>query len=395
MSFSAALLVIVVISVRFFAIDRLPKTMFLALWGLALFRLLVPVSIPLPAGISSFINRLPIPSLFVNSSSSEPVALINIPPGVNHVVQPVFQTDILPIIWICGMIILFVIFVALYLRTHRKLKFATDIRDNDFINSWLADHKHIRPVTVLRSDRISSPLAVGIIKPRIILPASLELTDTRRLDFILTHEYFHIKRFDALWKLLLIIVICIHWYNPVVWIMFILANRDLELTCDHMVLRHFSTDVKSEYAFMLINMIQRKNDLQPIHSGFNINCNQERIISIMKNKKPSIFNIIPAVLIVTVLTFGVLMTTACDEDPAPEASALPRNFTAIGSGYNGSAVKDIVNDKEDEETEKLLREAIKVEEQRVKSEIEALEKQLQREIDEAKRKLIEETQKNP
>jgi len=227
------------------------------------------------------------------------------------------------------------------------------------------------------------------------LPASLELTDTRRLDFILTHEYFHIKRFDALWKLLLIIVICIHWYNPVVWIMFILANRDLELTCDHMVLRHFSTDVKSEYAFMLINMIQRKNDLQPIHSGFNINCNQERIISIMKNKKPSIFNIIPAVLIVTVLTFGVLMTTACDEDPAPEASALPRNFTAIGSGYNGSAVKDIVNDKEDEETEKLLREAIKVEEQRVKSEIEALEKQLQREIDEAKRKLIEETQKNP
>jgi len=98
----------------------------------------------------------------------------------------------------------------------------------------------------MQSDRITTPVAVGIIKPWIILPKFMDLNDTQLLRYVFTHEYYHIRRFDALWKMIFVFALCIHWFNPMVWVMFILACRDIELTCDEMVIRHFGGRVNDK-----------------------------------------------------------------------------------------------------------------------------------------------------
>ena len=96
------------------------------------------------------------------------------------------------------------------------------------------------------------------------------------------HEYVHIQRWDALWKLLFALALCIHWFNPLVWLMFVLANRDLELTCDERVIRHFGAGTKQNYAHSLIRMAEQRSKFAPLYSGFSKHVAAERIESIMK-----------------------------------------------------------------------------------------------------------------
>ena len=84
---------------------------------------------------------------------------------------------------------------------------------------------------------ISSPLTYGILHPVILLPKKLDRNDQAALKYVLTHEYVHIRRFDAITKILFAAVLCIHWFNPLVWVMYVLANRDIELSCDAWVIR--------------------------------------------------------------------------------------------------------------------------------------------------------------
>jgi len=126
----------------------------------------------------------------------------------------------------------------------------------------------------------------------------MNMSDKQLLDYVLTHEYYHIKRFDAFWKTVLLLALCVHWFNPVVWVMFVLANRDLELTCDEAVLRRFGTETKKDYARILISMVEQGGRFTPLYTGFSKNATQERILSIMKSKKNSVLAIVIAVLLV-------------------------------------------------------------------------------------------------
>ena len=112
------------------------------------------------------------------------------------------------------------------------------IPDNTpYIQNWLAAHQISRPLAVRSSDLISSPLTYGILHPVILLPKKLDRNDQAALKYVLTHEYVHIRRFDAITKILFAAVLCIHWFNPLVWVMYVLANRDIELSCDAWVIR--------------------------------------------------------------------------------------------------------------------------------------------------------------
>ena len=102
--------------------------------------------------------------------------------------------------------------------------------------------------------RISSPLTFGVLRPVILVPKKTDWTDETALRYVLEHEFVHIQRFDVLSKLLLIAAVCVHWFNPLVWVMYVLANRDLELSCDETVLRRFGGDVRAAYARVLIRM---------------------------------------------------------------------------------------------------------------------------------------------
>lgn len=327
MSISAGLLVIAIVIIRSVALNRLPKTMFLILWGITLCRLLIPFSFPLPFSVYSIIGKVLKP--ISHGITIAPVIDVILPTGsptigttgqaLQAVKAQVFTIAPTTVIWLIGMLAVFIFFTVVHFKNHGELRFALPIRDNDFLNEWLAEHNILRAITIMQSDRITTPVAVGVVKPRIILPKSMNIGDKQLLRYVLTHESYHIRRFDALWKLLLTVALCVHWFNPLVWVMFILVNRDLEITCDEMVVRHFGADTKTAYAYSLIGMAEQRRKFAPLYSGFSKNAAEERITSIMKYKKASMLAITLAVILVAGIA-SAFAATASDttNDVIPE-----------------------------------------------------------------------------
>lgn len=153
------------------------------------------------------------------------------------------------------------------------------------MKKWLEDHKLIRSVSIRQSDRISAPLTYGIVKPIILVPQTTDWKDTTQLQYIFLHEYVHICRFDTVTKLISTFALCVHWFNPLVWIMYILYNRDMELACDESVVRLSGETSKKDYSLMLISMEAKKSGLLPFCNNFSKNAVEERITAIMKIKK--------------------------------------------------------------------------------------------------------------
>ena len=330
MSLTASILVVVVTLIRAVGLNRLPKTLFVALWGTVIFRLLVPVAIPVPFDPIFAVREL---VGTPNVSRATAAVLTTAEPTLTSTppVLPIVQTPAIPVngavygqtlgvfpitlVWLVGALITLVFFAVIYYRSHRELRFATQIRDNAHLNEWLSEHRLLRPIAIMQSDRVTAPLAVGILRPRIILPLSMSLENTRLLRHVLLHEYYHIKRFDALWKILMIVALCIHWFNPLVWLVPVLANRDLELSCDELVLRRFGLHSREGYALSIIGMAEQRGGLALLHSGFSKNATKERIESIMKTKAISFTRTALSFILVPALAVGALMVYAGGSEP--------------------------------------------------------------------------------
>jgi len=357
MSISAGVLVIAIVLIRAVALNRLPKKMFLVLWGVVLFRLFAPVSIPLPFNVPNIITTIgeisktalsdnSVPSVVDNTvNTSEAITGITNNPviGITEIPEVVAQRRFFNIapttaIWPLGMLAVFIFFAVIYYKNQKRLRYAMVIRDNDYLNEWLAEHRLLRPIAIMQSDRIISPLAVGILKPRIILPKSMNMSDKQLLDYVLTHEYFHIKRYDALWKMFLLLALCVHWFNPMVWVMFVLASRDLELTCDEAVIYRFGAKTKKAYAYMLIGMAEQQGNFAPLYNGFSKNATEERIISIMKYKKSTFTAVVLAVLLVIVGSTTAFATSAVNAGKRENAEQFDRQTDVQTEAENGTVI---------------------------------------------------------
>ena len=146
-----------------------------------------------------------------------------------------------------------VVFAAAYGRCCREFRAFFPV-ESEVTRRWLQSHPLRRTVAIRQSGRISSPLTFGVLRPVILVPKKTDWTDETALRYVLEHEFVHIQRFDVLSKLLLIAAVCVHRFNPLVWVMYVLANRDLELSCDETVLRRFGGDIRAAYARVLIRM---------------------------------------------------------------------------------------------------------------------------------------------
>ena len=146
-----------------------------------------------------------------------------------------------------------VVFAAAYGRCCREFRASFPV-ESEVTRRWLQSHPLRRTVAIRQSGRISSPLTFGVLRPVILVPKKTDWTDETALRYVLEHEFVHIQRFDVLSKLLLIAAVCVHRFNLLVWVMYVLANRDLELSCDETVLRRFGGDVRAAYARVLIRM---------------------------------------------------------------------------------------------------------------------------------------------
>jgi len=323
MSISAAILIPVIAVVRALAIHHLPKITFVVLWGLVLFRLLIPFSVPLPFSIpiadraatllAAEGTQTLIPNIPVGTSASR------INTGAVYAAAAPALSDSTPqipavvAVWLAGMMICALFFLGTHLRCRREYKTALPL-ENETVSEWMRSQRFRRPIQVRYSDRISAPMTCGIWKPVILFPKTTDWQEEARLQVVLTHEATHIKRFDIVWKWLLTAALCVHWFNPLVWVMYILVNRDIELSCDEKVVRTFGEKTKSTYALALIGL--EENRFSPLSSNFAKNAIEERITTIMKLKKTSIIGIIVAIALVTALSVCALAMSSANDPPS-------------------------------------------------------------------------------
>lgn len=313
MSFSAAVMIVIITVIRALFINRLPKATYIALWGIVLIRLLVPFSLPSPLSVYSLANRseaLRFPVVPAAGMTGAPAAGTS--PLIPTASAMPFSASSAGIslwgwIWIAGTSLCALYFIVAYIRCRRSFMASLPV-ENDSTVEWLASHRCNRALSIRRSGSITAPLTYGIFRPVILMPAQTDWADTKKLQYILAHEYVHIRRFDGGTKLLLTAALCVHWFNPLVWVMYILANRDLELSCDEKVVRMFGETVKSAYALTLIDMEEQRSGLTPLCSHFSRNAIEERIEAIMKTKKVSTFTMIIAFAVVA--TVGSTFATS-------------------------------------------------------------------------------------
>lgn len=344
MSVAGGVLILFIVVIRALAIHRLPKTTFLALWMIAALRLLLPFSIPLTFNIhigldvfSDVVQELPsgniASTLPGDSPPSYDIGTAVPSPATEHI-------STFEILWLVGVLLLAIYFSISYFRSMRK--FRMSIPDNTpYIQNWLTAHQISRPLAVRSSDLISSPLTYGILHPVILLPKKLDRNDQAALKYVLTHEYVHIRRFDAITKILFAAVLCIHWFNPLVWVMYVLANRDIELSCDAWVIRMMGEKNRSSYALMLIKMEEKRSGMSALYSHFGKNAISERIEAIMKFKKTSIL----ACAFALVLVVGATTAFATSTGAWQEFDLEDLNLTEGHSGTETDNMKIV--DSED------------------------------------------------
>lgn len=220
----------------------------------------------------------------------------------------------LVLVWLAGTIACAIYFVFTHLRCLREYKTALPV-ENEFIKCWRRENPTRRHVQIRQLDTISAPLTYGTVKPVILLPKTTDYSDEEKLGYILAHEYTHVRRFDTLVKCVLAAALCVHWFNPLVWIMYVLANRDLELACDEAVVRKFGENKRSAYARALIAMEERKSRLTPLCNNFSKNPIEKRIVSIMKMRGKTKYGVVLAVLLIvgTTTVFATSATAAVIE----------------------------------------------------------------------------------
>lgn len=329
MAFYGSIMILAVLILRSLLKNRLPKPVFPILWALVLIRLLIPFSLssPLsgPVPLLSIMNRdneaaamatatagtlaIEAPAaesavlqdtavtetLVTESSGSEALTLEN--SGSETLAQGTAQTvsygsrfpkvsliNLLEFILYAG--IALTLFMLLYRKWlySRKLRDSLLVEHNETINGILRS-MNFGHVLVFTNDHIASPLVTGILNSRIYLPAGMEFQNTQLLKDIFAHETMHIRRRDNLFKTGMLFVLCLHWYNPLVWIMSRYLSADMEAACDAAVLKNRNEEERRNYAYSLLAMAITGNRQTLLYSAFSKTEVERRIQSVLHYKK--------------------------------------------------------------------------------------------------------------
>lgn len=301
---SAAVMIFALIVLRSLFQDRTPRRIYCLLWDLVLVRLLILAALPSPLSIwrsAPAVSPMAVQGT-LSAANSAPVVMETA--GASSA-APVSAGTIVSAVWLTVALAAAAWFILNHLSARRVYAASLPCADG-FVRDWLSARALRRPIGVRVSDRVAAPLTYGILRPLILLPSGLDFGDRQALGCILEHEYQHILRFDTLRKALLAAAACLHWFNPLVWLMFILCGRDMELLCDEAVTCGGAD--RAGYARALLNMEERRGRWE-LASHFSQNALEERIRSIMKKKHISIAALI-AVLIIMCITTTVFASAA-------------------------------------------------------------------------------------
>ncbi|MEE0059872.1 MAG: M56 family metallopeptidase [Acutalibacteraceae bacterium] len=287
MSLTACWLILAVIVLRLL-LNKAPKHIRVVMWGLVGIRLICPFS------IKSIFSLIPSNEIISLENVNSPTPSINTGiNAINNVANPIiaesFGSDttntVFPLqiinmiasnIWIIGIIAMILYMLISYIKIHKTTKEAIILKDN----IYLCDH-------------IATPFILGLIKPKIYIPSSMSEAD---IEYVTAHEYAHIKRHDHWWKPLGFILLTIHWFNPLVWVAYILLCRDIELACDERVINQMGAEIKKPYSQALINCSISNRKITACPLAFGEVSVKKRIKTILKYKQPAFWLSITAVV---------------------------------------------------------------------------------------------------
>lgn len=295
MSFTSSIVILFVLVARLL-LKKAPKIFSYALWSVILFRLVCPFSFESlvsllpsnPAPISNKILYAQSPQINTGITGIDNVVNATLPvPAFGASVNPMqIWTFIGEIVWLAGIAILLLYSVISLIRLQNRLKNAVHEKEN----VYLAEH-------------LDTPFVLGIFRPKIYLPAALSPEEKQ---YILLHEQIHIRRFDHVVKVLSFLVLCVHWFNPLVWVAFFLSGKDMEMSCDEAVIKRLGNDVKKEYSSSLLALATGRRIVSGIPLAFGEGDTKGRIKNVLNYRKPAFWVIVITVLLVAALCVGLM-----------------------------------------------------------------------------------------
>jgi beta-lactamase regulating signal transducer with metallopeptidase domain len=324
MSLTASYVILFVIIVRIL-LKKAPKFISYALWGVVAFRLIVPFSfesmlsllprntntVPIPHEIiyqqNPQINSgLEVVDSFVNETLPAPIIGASANPLQIYI-------EIGAYIWVLGMIALLIYSLVSILTLKRQLKNAQLIEQN-----------------IYEAKNLKTPFVIGFIRPMIYLPVGISVEER---SYILLHEQTHIHRKDHIIKPLAFLILSIHWFNPLVWIAFMLMSMDMELSCDEKVLKKMDEDIKKPYATSLLSLATGRHILNGSPLTFGEGNLKERINNVLNYRKPSFWVVV--VSIVAVIIVGIALVTNPEQRDMTqlENTLSGSSSSALGAAY--------------------------------------------------------------
>ena len=366
-----SMMIVMVLILRALFRNKLPKFVFPVLWGVVLLRFLIPFSVSSPLSIhipwnflspvqvsysssvavadvtvakqavaeagtasvvTSLVEDVPIVSYEAGDSVTEATeayggisqtAYSDYYPSYGSVLGglfsdfDVFYKDVfmvrrlLVIIYILGFLTVAGILGSQKYRYLRRLQSGLLIEHNETVNTMLRE-MGMGHVLVFTSDEIASPMVCGLLNPRIYLPTQMDFRNTVLLRHVFAHETMHIQRKDNWIKSFMLIVLCLNWFNPLVWLMSACHASDLEAACDAAVLRQYGEEEKKDYAFSLLAMAVSGSRSPLLYSAFSKTEVEKRVKNILAYKKATFL-----VLLFTVLLMMGSMTAFASIGQAP------------------------------------------------------------------------------
>lgn len=308
MSLIASVVAVGVMLVRL-PLRKAPKIFSYLLWGLVLFKLVCPLTIesvralipvraePIPRAVVT----APVPQIdsgirMIDSTVNEFLSTAPVKPAASANPMQVLL-EIAAWVWIVGVVVLFAYALISYFLMKHRMKTA------------------VKTGEAFESDRISTAFVLGFFPPKIHLPAHLS---PKEREYILLHEQTHIKHLDYIIKPIVYAAVCLHWFNPLVWLSYKTAMQDMELTCDESVLRHSGADIRADYSRSLLSLSQKRSGLlSPL--AFSETGVKPRIKNALHYKKPA-FWIIPASIVLITAAAIIFLPNAGSVPPTSESA---------------------------------------------------------------------------
>ena len=325
MSLTGAFVIAAICLVRLL-LKKAPKIISYCMWAVAGFRLVFPFSIDSVFSLMPF-HAQPIPMDIAMQAEPRIDSGVTV---IDHVISAALPgatptasvnpmqilTAIGSFVWLTGIAVMLIYGVLSYIMLKRKMRKSFCVKAN-----------------IYEAENINSPFVLGIVNPKIYLPTGLSIQER---DYITIHEQTHLRRHDHIIKFTAYFILCLHWFNPLVWVAFLLLGVDMEMSCDERVLKETGSDTKKAYSLSLLSFATERRIIGGTPLAFGEGSVKQRIRNVLNFKKPSRIIIIAAAALVIVLSVGLAVNRSNNDIPDITATETidGAQIKAIRFGYS-------------------------------------------------------------